>query len=64
MQDVFNWQKSDRETITPSYVSKTYSKNRTQFLTFGVTVRLGKIELEHKMAGQQGMDGMGGGMGM
>lgn len=63
MQDIFNWQKSDDETITPSYISKTYSKNRTQFLTFGVTVRLGKIELEHKMAGQQG-GGVGGGMGM
>lgn len=62
MQDIFNWQERKSNTNTPTYISENYSKNRSQFLTFGVTVRLGKIELERNQKAPQGGDGSGGGM--
>lgn len=42
MQDIFNWQESNTITNTPTYYSEDYSKNRSQFLTFGITIRLWK----------------------
>jgi outer membrane receptor protein involved in Fe transport len=46
MNDIFNWMKHSSETNTPSYISSSSSKQKSQFLTFGITVRLGKVELE------------------
>lgn len=58
MQDIFNWQESNTITNTPTYYSEDYSKNRSQFLTFDITVRLGKIELEQsQMPPQSGGGG-------
>ncbi|HBG71310.1 MAG: hypothetical protein A2W93_01660 [Bacteroidetes bacterium GWF2_43_63] len=59
MQDIFNWQESNTITNTPTYYSENYSKNRSQFLTFGITVRLGKIELEQSQMPPQGGGGAG-----
>ena len=59
MQDIFNWQESNTITNTPTYYSEDYSKNRSQFLTFGITVRLGKIELEQSQMPPQGGGGGG-----
>lgn len=60
MQDIFNWQESNTITNTPTYYSENYSKNRSQFLTFGITFRFGKIELEQSQMPPQG--GVGGQM--
>jgi len=58
MQDIFNWQESNTTTKTPTYYTENFSKNRSQFLTFGITFRFGKIELERKqMPPQQGGGG-------
>ena len=58
MQDIFNWQENNTTTKTPTYYSENFSKNRSQFLTFGITFRFGKIELERKqMPPQQGGGG-------
>jgi len=57
MQDIFNWQESNTITSTPTYYAESYSKNRSQFLTFGITLRLGKIELEQNQMPPQGGGG-------
>lgn len=48
MNDIFNWMERSSETNTPTYISTNSSKMKTQFLTFGITVRLGKVELEQQ----------------
>jgi len=46
MMDVFNWMERNSTTSTPTYVSTGTSKQKSQYLTFGITFRFGKIELE------------------
>jgi hypothetical protein len=46
MMDVFNWMERNVSTTTPSYISTSSSKQKSQYLTFGITFRFGKIELE------------------
>lgn len=46
MMDVFNWMERVSSTSTPTYISLSSSKHRSQFVNFGITFRFGKIELE------------------
>jgi Outer membrane protein beta-barrel family/CarboxypepD_reg-like domain/TonB-dependent Receptor Plug Domain len=55
MMDVFNMMERNVTTNTPSYISLSSSKRKSQYLTFGITFRFGKIQLEQKqMAPQSG----------
>jgi len=53
MMDIFNWMEHAYSTTTPTYIVTSTSKRKTQFVTFGITVRLGKIELEQMQASPQ-----------
>jgi len=46
MMDVFNWMERVSSTSTPTYISLSSSKLRSQFVNFGITFRFGKVELE------------------
>ncbi len=46
VMDIFNWMERSYTTTTPTYISTGSSKQKSQFLTFGLTFRFGKIELE------------------
>jgi hypothetical protein len=48
VQDIFDWQKDEGTTVTPNLISDYSSKRLTRYLTFGVTYRFGKTELESK----------------
>lgn len=48
MQDIFNWLENSSSTNTPSVISESYSKSKSQYLTFGITFRFGKVELEQQ----------------
>lgn len=62
MQDIFNWQERRSNTNTPTYIVESYSKNKSQFLTFGITFRFGKVEMEQNQMPPQGGAGGGGQM--
>lgn len=53
IQDIFDWQKDAGKSITPSLISEYSSKRLTRYLTFGVTYRFGKTELESKARNMQ-----------
>ena len=46
MQDIFNWMKNDETTNTPTIISNSVSKYTSQYFTFGLTFRFGKVELD------------------
>jgi outer membrane receptor protein involved in Fe transport len=55
MMDVFNMMERNVTTSNPNYIYLSSSKRKSQYLTFGITFRFGKIELEQKqMAPQTG----------
>lgn len=60
MMDVFNMMERNSATNTPTYISLSSSKRKSQYLTFGITFRFGKLELEQKV-NPQGAGGGGGG---
>ena len=48
MNDVFNWNERNFSISTPTFISSSSSKRKSQFLTFGITFRFGKLELEQQ----------------
>ncbi|MBN2730329.1 MAG: outer membrane beta-barrel protein [Bacteroidales bacterium] len=57
MMDVFNMMERTSNTSTPTYISLSSSKRKSQYLTFGITFRFGKLELEQKQMAPQGGGG-------
>jgi outer membrane cobalamin receptor len=53
-EDVFNQRQRRSTTDTPTYISISTSKRNTRFITFGFTLRFGKIELEKRQSMPQG----------
>ncbi len=58
VMDVFNMMERNSATNTPTYISLSSSKRKSQYITFGITFRFGKLELEQKV--NQGAGGGGG----
>lgn len=48
MQDIFNWMERIQTVQSPTIISSNYSKSKSQYFTFGLTFRFGKIELEQQ----------------
>jgi len=48
VQDLFDWQKTKGTTNTPTYSGSNNSKYITRYMTFGITLRFGKIEMEQE----------------
>lgn len=48
VQDIFDWQKTKGTTSTPTYSGSSNSKYITRYMTFGITLRFGKIEMEQE----------------
>lgn len=48
MQDIFNWLENTSSMNTPTIVSTSTSKSNSQYFTFGITFRFGKVELEQQ----------------
>ena len=48
VQDIFNWQKQYNNTNTPNLITTNSTKTTTQYVSAGITLRFGKIELESK----------------
>ena len=48
MMDVFNWREQSSTVSTPTYSSVSSSKQKSQFVTFGLTFRFGRTELERQ----------------
>lgn len=46
VMDIFNWMERSYTTTTPTFISTGSSKQKSQFITFGLTFRFGKMELE------------------
>lgn len=53
VQDIFDWQKDAGTSVTPVLISEYSSKRLTRYLTFGITYRFGKTELESKARNMQ-----------
>ncbi|MCK9617618.1 MAG: outer membrane beta-barrel family protein [Lentimicrobiaceae bacterium] len=57
VQDIFDWQKTKGTTSTPTYSGSSSNKQVTRYLTAGITLRLGKIEMEKEMKTGQDKSG-------
>jgi hypothetical protein len=57
IQDIFNWQDQKSRTNTPTLTGNSEYKYVTRYISAGITVRLGKIELENKVkTGNEGVN--------
>ncbi len=54
VQDPFNWNKSSSSVYAPDYVYYSSTVRDSRFISFGITLRFGKLELENKQAPQSG----------
>ncbi len=50
ISDPFNWNKSENYTYAPSYHNYNSSVSDSRFISFSITLRFGKLELENKGA--------------
>ena len=60
IQDPFNWNKNSNSNFAPYYHSYNTSVTNSRFISFGIKLKFGKLELENKQASS----GNGGGGGM
>lgn len=60
IQDPFNWNKNSNSNFAPYYHSYNTSVVNSRFISFGIKLKFGKLELENKQASS----GEGGGGGM
>ena len=60
IQDPFNWNKNSNSNFAPYYHSYNTSVTNSRFISFGIKLKFGKLELENKQASS----GEGGGGGM
>lgn len=58
VNDIFNWNKNATENNNPYYITSSTSKYVSRFISAGITLRFGKMELESKA--QQSGGNMGG----
>ncbi len=54
VDDPFNWNKSSSSVYAPDYVYYSSTVRDSRFISFGITLRFGKLELENKQAPQSG----------
>ena len=54
VQDIFNWQNDQSEINVPGYSGSDEFKRVTRYLRAGITLRLGKIEMESQVKTGQG----------
>ena len=59
VNDIFNWNSRRTSNDNPYYVSTTTSKNVSRFITAGITLRFGKMELEKKATEDSGVESTG-----
>lgn len=48
VSDIFNWNKRSTESNSPYYTSTSTTKNVSRYISAGITLRFGKMELESK----------------
>ena len=50
IQDPFNWNKNSKSNFAPYYHSYNTSVTNSRFISFGIKLKFGKLELENKQA--------------
>lgn len=61
VDDIFNWNEWSSSSINPYYTSSSTSKYTSRYITFGLTLRFGKLELAD--TSREGIQSSGGGGG-
>lgn len=54
IQDPFNWNKNSNSNFAPYYHSYNTSVTNSRFISFGIKLKFGKLELENKQASSGG----------
>lgn len=63
VNDLFNWNAQRSDSNNPYYITTNTSKYVSRYISAGITLRFGKMELESKASqGSQGMQGAPGGV--
>ena len=57
VQDPFNWNKSENSNFAPYLHSSSTNKYDSRFISFSITLKFGKLELENHQAPASGGDG-------